>query len=463
MICFKPVTIEDKNLFDTYLLNDIGVISDKSFFNIFCWQGFYDTMWSELENCLVIRFKINGFARLGYMVFGNNCQEIPHAIILKLNNDALSFGQPLILTCLTEDNVKFLKSQTFVNFIFEESRNSADYIYYRTDLVNLEGRKYAAKRNHIKQFKTQYKYEYKPLTKDGFKECVKWNKKWNEKNEIISSTLVAESNAIEMAYNNFESLNLIGGILYVDDCIIAFTYGSPLNNSTVCVHVEKANKNYVGVYAMINNLFAKNLPSPYQYINREEDLGDMGLRKSKLSYHPIFVKNKVLGMMLNDDLYQIKKIWLKCFNDPESYFDAFLVRFYSPEYMITYKVNNKIVSVSYVVPCTGVMGNAAYLFGLATLPEHRGKGYASTVVREILELCKKKNFDVVIQIPAKESLKNFYSKLGFIDANIHLSFTSDFDLGTGNSNEDNAMIAFLKDQNTNHYPAELVCKPYDEI
>lgn len=175
------------------------------------------------------------------------------------------------------------------------------------------------------------------------------------------------------------------------------------------------------------------------------------------------MEHKILDMKFNDDIRLIKEIWLKCFNDPEDYFNTFLTRFYSPECMLTYKVDNKIVSVFCIVPCISDLGNTAYLFALATLPEYRGKGYASKVVNETLKACEKMNFDVVVLIPAKKKLKDYYSKFGFIDANIHLSFTTDFDLGTGNSSEDIAMIMFLKPSNTNHYPQELVCKPCNKI
>ena len=85
------------------------------------------------------------------------------------------------------------------------------------------------------------------------------------------------------------------------------------------------------------------------------------------------MEHKILDMTLNDDICLIKEIWLKCFNDPEDYFNSFLNRFYSPECMLTYKIDNKIVSVFCIVPCTSDLGNTAYLFALATLPEYRGR------------------------------------------------------------------------------------------
>ena len=61
------------------------------------------------------------------------------------------------------------------------------------------------------------------------------------------------------------------------------------------VHFEKGDNNYKGVYQFINNETAKNLPETVLYINREQDLGDEGLRQAKMTYRPCGFINKYLA------------------------------------------------------------------------------------------------------------------------------------------------------------------------
>ena len=82
-----------------------------------------------------------------------------------------------------------------------------------------------------------------------------------------------------------------GAVLYVDEKPVAMTMGSEISKIAFDVNFEKALRSYDGVYAVINNEFAKTL-SAYKYINREEDMGIEGLKKAKLSYNPIIILDR---------------------------------------------------------------------------------------------------------------------------------------------------------------------------
>ena len=89
-----------------------------------------------------------------------------------------------------------------------------------------------------------------------------------------------------------EALEARGGAIFIEDKAVAFTIGSMINPSVFDIHFEKALKDYSEAYTVINNEFAKNALSEFEFINREDDLGLEGLRKAKLSYNPCKILEK---------------------------------------------------------------------------------------------------------------------------------------------------------------------------
>ena len=69
--------------------------------------------------------------------------------------------------------------------------------------------------------------------------------------------------------------------------MVAYTIGERLDKQTLVIHFEKGNPAYKGVYQAINQIFLENTGKKHQIVNREQDLDDPGLRKAKLSYHPV--------------------------------------------------------------------------------------------------------------------------------------------------------------------------------
>ena len=98
-----------------------------------------------------------------------------------------------------------------------------------------------------------------------------------------------ESVGIKKIFNKYDYLKdrlKIAGI-YVDGKLEAFTMGELINSNMALIHIEKANPNIRGLYPYINQQFILNEFENVEFVNREEDLGIPGLRKAKLSYHPV--------------------------------------------------------------------------------------------------------------------------------------------------------------------------------
>ena len=103
-----------------------------------------------------------------------------------------------------------------------------------------------------------------------------------------SSILSAENRSVHKVLAHWHELQgLTGGVIQVEDLIVAYTIAEELSEDTIVIHYEKGCPDYKGVYQAINQMFLAGLNSSYRWVNREQDLGEEGLRKAKLSYHPV--------------------------------------------------------------------------------------------------------------------------------------------------------------------------------
>ena len=174
----------------------------------------------------------------------------------------------------------------------EESRGHWDYLYSAKELIEvfLFMKAVAAKLN---QFKKKYVFEYMPLTKEMILMAEEMQADWCTWRDCESSEhLLAENHAIARVLNSYEKLKgLKGGAILVDNKLIAYTVAEKISEDMVIIHFEKGSQEYKGVYQAINQMFLEHSCKDFKTVNREQDLGDKGLRKAKLSYNPVdFIK-----------------------------------------------------------------------------------------------------------------------------------------------------------------------------
>lgn len=126
-----------------------------------------------------------------------------------------------------------------------------------------------------------------------FDECIAFAaNSYNQRDGYTDASSVAEQFAIHTFFTNFAALGLKGGVLRIAGKLAAFSIGEPISHSVFGVHIEKADIQYHGAYPAMAQQFAAHFAQDYAYLNREEDLGIPGLRKSKLSYHPALLLEK---------------------------------------------------------------------------------------------------------------------------------------------------------------------------
>ena len=446
MIEFRPVRLEDRATIERFTMSSDITNCDLSFANMFCWQEVYHSAWAIVDGFLVIRFHIDGGDRLGYMqpVGEGDCARI----IPALREDAHAHGQRLRIIGLTDRGREMIRQMHIGQFAFESDRALEDYVYAADDLRNLPGRRYQPKRNHINRFMAEYPdYRYEELTPDRFDECMQLEREWRRNHEGHTSELCAEQRAMQRAFAHFAELGMTGGCIYVGERMVAFTYGSAVNDHTFDTHVEKADTAYDGAFTVINCLFARHLPERFTLINREEDLGIEGLRRAKLSYHPAVIQHKFTAIHLHPDELACKELWQTCFGDEEQFIDSFLIRYYSRRRMLSIERDGRMAAMLHLLPFESELGRTTYIYGVASAPEYRGRGLATELMREAMRLAGERGDDALFLIPTpgEEWLRDFYGGFG-LEGRIPVEFVTrdGFDFGTGRAADDVAML-WLRD------------------
>lgn len=174
-----------------------------------------------------------------------------------------------------------------------EDRNSFDYLYLRDELATLPGNRFHKKKNRIKYFTNRHSFEvgiYAPHYRCG---CLELLDTWyrmaeHEENASLDLELEATAEAVSLA----DGLGLEGVVVAVEGVVKAFALGERLNRETAVCHFEKADPFMEGLSQLVNREFARLLFSDCRYINREQDLGEPGLRNAKISYHPVELVKK---------------------------------------------------------------------------------------------------------------------------------------------------------------------------
>lgn len=298
----ETVQIEDKHLFDDFIGKDQSVYapinaSEYNFTNIFMWRKHYGFRYVVDGNFLVVMAFPEDNVPFALFPVGNGSEEELDEVIDRIKDFFIQRDCKAVIRRVPEDSVKYFvhrqeRQQNF-NAVLEEDRNNSDYIYLASDMRNLKGKKYDGKRNHINKFKRLYSHEYMPLEYKYIEDCIRVEEEWcNARSCSKENGLLQEKEAILEALRNYEQLGYQGGIVKVNDRVEAFTLGESLNSNTAVIHIEKANANIEGLYTYINHKFCGDRWGDAEYINREQDLGVEGIRKAKLSYHPVKIVEK---------------------------------------------------------------------------------------------------------------------------------------------------------------------------
>ena len=194
-------------------------------------------------------------------------------------------NRPFVMIGVYEEDIQIVKAALpAISLSAHASRSIAEYIYDANSLLTLSGKKLHTKRNHVNTFKNTYNYRTEKIDSHNLAEAADFVYAHCNSDE--------ESVAMHRFFDAYLSLNVVGMLLYVDNQLVAVTAGEFINDETALIHLEKADTDFSGAYAAVNQLFIENYFATAKYVNREEDMGIEGLRRAKMSYRPSFLLEK---------------------------------------------------------------------------------------------------------------------------------------------------------------------------
>ncbi|MCL2817049.1 MAG: phosphatidylglycerol lysyltransferase domain-containing protein [Clostridiales bacterium] len=283
----KPISLQDKDLFNEYLAGCANRTALYNFTSLFIWRGWGGgTFWrvSEGALCVYKQIKDQTFNLPPISADENKAA----AAVEELLAQSQKSSQPLVFYEVTEELLAFFSRRWPGKFEIKENRNGSNYIYNTADLISLSGKPYAAKRNHINSFVREHAgHALLPLTPALIPQCREYMREWlDSRGKEKNPALFAEFEGTMLALESFGHLDYQGACLMSGREMFGFTIGEALNKDTVVIHIEKATAAVNGAYPLINQLFLRQFWQEFPFVNRCEDMGDPGLRKAKLSYHP---------------------------------------------------------------------------------------------------------------------------------------------------------------------------------
>jgi hypothetical protein len=307
---FVPLSLELKSELHPHLSLTPDGVSEYTFSNLYLFRNRYQYRVSRVKDCFVISgIQPSHGPLLETDAAAKSAGEGPPPLV---PDGAAFFMTPCavpereVLTELFKTHCRWKGiSKTVLGHVMEsleswgigvvEDRDNFDYLYLRKDLACLAGKKYHKKRNLVSAFLKSYTdHEEVPFSKKTIPDALAVLDRWREdKGEDGDYRSCREMLTL---WGNFR---LRGLLYYINGKPVGWCLGESIARGRMfTIHFEKAIDAYKGIYQFINQSFAEALPGYYTHINREQDLGDPGLRQAKMTYRPSGFVEKYVGRLL---------------------------------------------------------------------------------------------------------------------------------------------------------------------
>lgn len=277
----RQLELTDKPVFDRLFSELRPRVSELTFAGLYLFRFAHEYRLSSIGDSLVLLGQGYDGARYALPPLGGDSSA---AIDLLLQEGCELYGL---------DEAASARYQGDPSWEVVEDRDSADYLYLREELAELPGNRFHKKKNRINYFAARHDYRVDIYSAKHLCCCLQLLDEWGRVAEMEGNrSFQLEMDATAEALSRAAELGLEGVVVEVGGAVRAFAVGERLNQDTAVCHFEKADHFMEGLSQLINREFCRLLFADCRYVNREQDLGEPGLRNAKLSYHPVELVKK---------------------------------------------------------------------------------------------------------------------------------------------------------------------------
>jgi len=285
MLEFSRLTLENAPSLRPLFTHSYSRLCDYVYGTVLLWRDMWPMEFAVYGNILFLRMELSQ-GQQAYMLPVTDDLDKALDILDKHQNGAKLFIN------IPESMIGLLK-QRYDEVEVSTIESGGDYIYDAETMATLTGRKLHGQRNHLNYFDRTWEcHRMEQITKNNIQDVKVFI---DRKAVTASSVLFQEGNIKTLeALDNLEAYNFSSMALYAEGKVIGFTLGTMLGD-TLYVTIEQADRDYRGVYPKLASAFvAAHMEKGVKFVNREDDLGSEGLRKSKLAWGPCEIVERYL-------------------------------------------------------------------------------------------------------------------------------------------------------------------------
>ncbi len=289
MLHFQPLTLEQLPLVRSDLCRTLPRTCDFSVGGILLWRDYLKVRYARVNESIIYQLQLPD---------GTDAFQVPadpNPDVLRALYDHCKKGKiPCRLTFVPVERKSKILAQ-FPDATATEQRDWFDYLYPKDQLVSYAGKKMKGQRNHVNKFLATYQnWSFSRGTAKDLPQLREFYTRFMQENQKDAPAWKEEERKLQEVFDKFEAYGFLCGILRINDEIAGFSLGEIMGD-TLIVHTEKAERTVFGAYPMLTARFTEFFAKDgVDYVNREDDSGDDGLRKAKLSYHPCALLEKFL-------------------------------------------------------------------------------------------------------------------------------------------------------------------------